>query len=117
VEKYNNMIANYFNDLQGYEYHEIPDTGFIMYRVDGPEFHIGHFYVKPEKRKNMNTALFGSIGEQIARERGCTYVSGIITVGDRPPEVTARLCQMYLKFGCHIAELLGNCIIFKKDLV
>lgn len=110
------MIAAYFNDLQGYEYHEIPDTGFIMYRVEGPEFHIGHFYVKPEKRKNMNTMLFGTAGEKIARERGCTHVTGVITVGDRDPRVTARLCRMYLEFGCQIAELLGNCIIFKKEL-
>lgn len=111
------MIANYFNDTANYEYHEIPDLGFIMFRIEGDECHIGHFYVKPEKRKQGNTILFGSFAEKMAKERGCTHLSGIVTIGERDPAVTSRLCQMYLQSGGHIVNVLGNCIIFKKDLI
>ena len=112
------MIADYFKEMQQYETIEVPETGFVMYRIFDKEFHVGHFYVVPEKRRNMNTMAFGSECEKRARELGCEYMTGIVTIGERDPKTVTRLIKNYIQFGCEVMEVIGNTqIIFKKDLV
>jgi len=117
------MIADYFKEMQQYELLEEPGVGFIMYRIFGEEFHIGHFYITPENRKNQNTMKFGMMGQQIAKEKGCKFISGIVTLGERDPATVSRLVKNYIQFGCNIVEMYSNpndpkCgqIIFRKDI-
>ena len=113
-----NLVAAYFKEMQDYDYYEIPDKAFALYRVVENELHFGHMYVKPEHRHEGLAQTLGDAVCEIAKDKGCTYASCIVSLPDKSPEKATRLVRIYTEFGYTIVDLVGNSqIIMKKDLI
>ena len=111
------MLVNYMQESQGYDYWEEPGVGFMLYRVYDVELHLGHIYVSPEHRKKGNLVRFFDKCCEIAREKGCTVISGLVIKEGKTPEQFSRLVRSYLQYGTVIHSIPNdNQIIFRKDL-
>lgn len=107
------MMADYFKETQGYEYAEISDAGFALYRLIGPECHVGHMYIVPEKRSLGMAQRLGDLISDKALDAGCKHLSCVVEL-DTPG--ASRLVKIYLEYGYQIIGAVGNSLLFKKDL-
>lgn len=111
-----NLICDYFKESQGYDLFTYKESGFVFYRALGPEFHIAHYYISPEERKKGHTSQVGAALEEIARNKGCTYLSCIVTQEKGKEAIQSRLVKIYLDFGFKIMITNDRAIIMAKDI-
>ena len=112
------MLAEYFKENQEYDYFEIPEKAFALYRIYENELHFGHMFVAPPYRSTGVAQALGNAICAIGKERGCKYASCIVTLNDKTTAKATRLVKIYMEFGYEIVEIIGNSqIIMKKDLI
>jgi ribosomal protein S18 acetylase RimI-like enzyme len=107
------MIKQYFKESQGYDCHECP-VGFILYRVVGPELHLGHMWVEPSARKSGAAQQMTTDVIALGKERGCTIASCVVTCDGSA--TSTRLVRIYAEYGFIIVSADQGAIIMTKEI-
>jgi len=106
------LYSRYLHEREGFECIET-EYAFASYLCAGQECYLRDLYVIPEKR---NTKLASSIADQvceIARSKGCKYLTG--SVSPKDPRVTENI-QVLIKYGMKFIKNTPDLLFFSKNL-
>lgn len=106
------LYGQYVKEREGFEILE-NEHGFATYKISGNECYIRDIFVKPEMRKSHVAAKFADEIATIAKEQGCTHLSG--TVAPAANGATQSV-QVLLSYGFKIARSTNDLIIFVKEI-
>lgn len=106
------IVFDYFKESQGYE-SLVNEHGFILYRVNGEECHVGHLYIRPYARKLTFAQDLGVKLEETAKAQGCTYLSCLVDLNCAEKD---RLLRGYIRYGFNVSDTSNKFLILKKDL-
>ncbi len=107
------LYAKYLKERTEIEIIEY-DYGFATFSIFGEECYIRDIYIVPEeRRKNAASTLADEIVE-IARARGCTYLTGTVCPTTKGATVSLKVLIGY-QMKLHAAK--ENLIVFKKDII
>jgi GNAT superfamily N-acetyltransferase len=91
-----------------------PDNrGWASYKIDGEECYINHCYLNPEFRgQTMMSELCKNI-EEIAKAKGCSFMSGTVAIESTNKEKSIR---MMITDGYKLHSAHNNIIVLTKEL-
>lgn len=108
-------MSHYADYLKECGYKEILETedGFATYCFFGQECYIEDIYVVPESRKKDVASSMAQTIEEIARQRGCTFLSGSVNTAIKDP---TRSIKVLLAYGFKFVKASEALLWFRKDL-
>ena len=109
------LWAEYAEEEENKQVYET-EHGFFSYQIVGKEMFIRDFFITKSERGTGKGLALGKKMEEIAKERGCNLLSGIIHVDGRPDYQTRKM-ELYLKFGHKIKSSYQGQIVICKELV
>lgn len=94
--------------------HIDPDNrGWASYKIDGEECYINHCYLHPDFRgKTLMSEICKPI-EEIAKKRGCKFMSGTVDINSKNKEKSIR---MMITDGYKLHSAENNIIVLIKEL-
>lgn len=96
-------VEKYFQEEQGYStYYD--DNSFCVYDISDDEFFIAHFYVGNRRR---SYEFFNKI-KDLARQKGCTYLSGNIDMNESNYNRYTEKLLIHLKHGYKVVKVTEN---------
>jgi GNAT superfamily N-acetyltransferase len=107
------LYAAYLEEREGAHVYET-ERGMVTYSFSGPECYIKEIYVLPEYRKDGQASRMADHVVALAKEHGCTYVTG--SVCPRAKSATESL-RVLLGYGMRLHSISPDgLIIFMKDV-
>ncbi len=89
------------------------DFGFVTYIIQGDECYIRDIWIDKRFRTLNEASKLADKVAEIARERGCKYLTGSVCPAANEATVSLRVL---LGYGMELLKSSENLIIFKKDL-
>jgi hypothetical protein len=87
--------------------------GWASYQINNDECYIDHCYMVPEFRNKFTMSAICANIEDIAREKGCKFMTGTVQIGTGIPE---RSVRMMLTDGYKFHSANNNVITMIKFL-
>ena len=106
------LYGQYIKERENFEIVE-DESGFATYKISGNECYIRDIFVKPEFRKMNLASKYADEIAAIAKEQGCTHLSG--TVAPQANGSTQSV-QVLLSYGFKVARSTNDLIIFVKEI-
>lgn len=107
------LYADYLRERSFTEILE-KDYGFATYELAGDECYIKDLYVIPSKRKEGLASEMANEISQIAKEKGCKYLTGSVCPSAKGSDASLQILSAY---GMKLHSSRENLIIFKKDII
>lgn len=89
------------------------EDGFASYWIKGTECYIEDIYTVPDKRQTYHAADLANKIAKIAKDRGCTLLTGSVVPSANE---STRSLKVLLGYGFKLLSSSNNFIIFGKDL-
>lgn len=106
------LYSLYLQEKEGKDTLEIPETGFITYKIINRVCHICIIYVTPLKRNAKNARdLVKAVIEK--HGKGCESLTAVCNTSQMN---TSNTMKILLHFGFEIIGTEGNDILLYKDL-
>ncbi len=109
------MFENYFAEEYGRKCFK-NEFGFCFYQINGEEFYIVDFYIKPEHRATYEGKKLFSKMVEFAREYSCKFISAIVQVEPIKADKAQRLLKCYLWLGFKPFSTGRDSIVLAYDL-
>lgn len=106
------LYGDYILEREGRETIE-SENGFVTFKIYGIECLIQDMYVKPEFRKSGVANKMANKLTEIARDRGCKFLSA--SVSPNTTDSTTSL-KAILSYGFKLAKIDSQLIWFTKEL-
>jgi len=89
------------------------ENGFAAYSVNGDEFYIGHFYVS----QKANSYRFFKKIKEIAKEKGCKYMSGNLDINEYNKEGFRKKVMVHLGHGYNVVDVTDKriTVVYKLE--
>jgi GNAT superfamily N-acetyltransferase len=89
------------------------EKGFVTYIITGEECYIVDTFVKKEYRNKGIASYYGDTVTKIAKESGCTYLTG--SVCPMANGATGSM-KFLLSYGFKLKSSINNLIFFRKEI-
>lgn len=106
------LYADYIKEC-GYKEILETDQGFATYCFFGQECYIEDIYVVPGARNKDVASSFAQTIEEMARAKGCTFISGSVNTAFKDP---TRSIKVLLAYGFRFVKSSEAILWFRKDL-
>lgn len=90
------------------------DYGFATYSISNQECYIRDIFVQKELRKNNFATVLADEIKQIAKSKGCKYMTGSVCPSAFGADASIKVLMAY---GMNVHSATNNLIIFKKDIL
>ena len=87
-----------------------------MYSINGDECHVAELYVKPDMRRSLTVKKLFSTVQNIARESGCKFITGVLSTGPNRELKVSRLLRCYLAMGFKVYNATNGQIVVGLEL-
>lgn len=107
-----NLYANYIKERENAD---LIDTGkgFAKFKISGDECYIEDIYVLPEHRKTEEASRMADVVSDIARKRGCKFLTGSVCPQANNSTISMRVL---LGYGFSLLKSDEKMIWFYKEL-
>ena len=106
------QLAAYIKEREGFD-SIVLEEGFISYKIFGEECYIRDIWADPDYRyKGVGTDLANRVTE-IARAKGCKYLSGSVDPSKGDPTASTKALFAY---GFKVFAAAQSAIWFRKDI-
>ena len=111
------LYKEYLNELHDGKSVIHNETGFIVYWIRGEgkdrEVYIEDIYTRPEFRLTKSAAKLADQVAVIAKENGCTYMTGSVVPSANNSTISLK---MMIGYGFELAGSQDNFIWFSKEI-
>ena len=92
------------------------NDGYATYLIRGEECYLDNIYIVPEKRRTgAGTAITDAVAE-IAKEKGCKYLTGTIFTDQNNLDRQTKSMEIFLSYGMKISKAVQDTIWLAKEL-
>jgi len=106
------LYGKYIKEREGFEIIE-DECGFATYVINGDECYLRDIYVLPEHRKTKVASSYSKIIEEIAKDKGCKFLTGTVYLGANG---STESLMAVMKAGFKLASTTKEKIILIKEL-
>jgi GNAT superfamily N-acetyltransferase len=106
------LYAEYMKEREGVSF-LFKEQGFVQYTINGEECYIQVIYVTPDHRRSGLAAQMADEVEAIAKENGCTFLTG--SCDPRAPGSTESATAM-IRTGFKLHSAKENFIVFIRSI-
>jgi GNAT superfamily N-acetyltransferase len=107
------LYAEYMQEREGVSFLFKEDKGFVQYRINGEECYIQVIYVVPEQRRTGLAAQMADEVEAIAKEHGCTFLTGSC---DPTAKGSTESATAMIRTGFKLHSARENFIVFIRSI-
>jgi GNAT superfamily N-acetyltransferase len=107
-----NLYAPYLKEREALDTLETPH-GFALYKIQGDECYIQDIYVVPEKRKSHVATQMADAVAEIARGKGCKWLTGSVSPSANNSHASLLVL---LHYGMKLQKADKDIIYFSKRI-
>lgn len=96
----------------------VTEHGFCCYFINknNKEIFFSDLFIRPEYRNTLESKKLLSKVEQIGKDNGCEFVTGIVSIGVKSEVRVSKILKCYLSVGFVITKATNDQILIVKEI-